>query len=621
MDLLILLAVGTVGATADPSITVAPGGALLLDNGSIAVSSIFSEGTHLHSFNLTVAQGDNWLVEVVRKSLQVVLVTGKASSFVVKRLYTLESSGRVLVNDTVIAADGMEAVVGVQIRHRAWSPSAVPIRGVSGPNTLRASSCATNGITGQLKFVQNYGSTVGLDAGTGGNPTVYAMFGSKVGVGLVALDDVFVAHSETANRAGPVDAFTNTRACQLLRSTPPSVELADPHFGLAAGASHTLEWAVRTVHITPSLANDSDVAPPGYWTFINQVRADSGVSGRITIPKLGPMGAFQAGLLRTDNYSATDWTKWTRVDTQDIVRRNGIAHIISQMPRAQFESPCGLQPTVAFGSGFVHENTSTWDNYFRQLVAKVNEAEGDAVRVLAYFHAFISGERHAAEKYPDDRILNYEGQQLNYSHCSAMPLFYPMLLPNGSANKYGQQLYAYLDKAKALGARGIYHDESGFSVIPYTFHPGKERWDGVTVAFDKSFKALPAPPFLSSIPLLRLGFKIDFMDRVGKMFGARSAIANGQPMTRSYVQAQLDSRWSPTVHFAETSQQCRVKQTHTYTPIGGYVCLYVCTYVRMYVRMCVCRYECACGAVCRCSRTLQRNRFTKKTVTDPLPAH
>merc|ERR1719217_1179456 len=112
------------------------------------------------------------------------------------------------------------------------------------------------------------------------------------------------------------------------------------------------------------------------------------------------MGAFQAGLLHTDNYSATDWTKWTRVDTQDVVRRNGIAHIISQMPRAQFDSPCGLQPTVAFGSGFVHENTSTWDNYFRQLVAKVNEAEGDAVRVLVYFHAFISGERHAAERYP-----------------------------------------------------------------------------------------------------------------------------------------------------------------------------------------------------------------------------
>ena len=31
-----------------------------------------------------------------------------------------------------------------------------------------------------------------------------------------------------------------------------------------------------------------------------------------------------------------------------------------------------------------------------------------------------------------------------------------LLFPNGSANKYGQQLYAYLDKAKALGARGIY---------------------------------------------------------------------------------------------------------------------------------------------------------------------
>jgi hypothetical protein len=37
-----------------------------------------------------------------------------------------------------------------------------------------------------------------------------------------------------------------------------------------------------------------------------------------------------------------------------------------------------------------------------------------------------------------------------------MPLFYTMLLPDGSgANEYGKVLYKYLDKAKALGADGI----------------------------------------------------------------------------------------------------------------------------------------------------------------------
>jgi hypothetical protein len=559
------------------ALDVAPGGALLLSGGSIAVSSTFSEaGPILHAFNLTVAQsaGSGWVVQVLRQSDDIVSVSGKAASFTVDRLYTATEAGRVLVNDT-ITATGTDptVVVGVQVRHRAWSTTpSMPVRSCSGPNTLRASSCATNGISGELHTTAGYGTTVGLDAGTGGNPSVYAVFGdnsSATGVGMLALDDVFMAHSETAIRAGPLDAFTHTPACMQLRSTPPSVELADPHFGLANGDSHTLEWAVYDVPASDgaggSTAQGGEYTPAGYYTFINRVREDSGVSGSITIPKLGPMGAFQAGLLRTDNYSHIDWTKWSVADTREIVRRNGIGHIISQMPRTEFDSPCGLNPTVATGSGFVNENTTIWDNYFKALVAKIKAAEGDLVKVLIYFHAFISGERGAGAKYPADRILNREGQQLNYSGCAAMPLFYPMLLRNGSANAYGQQLYKYLDKAKTLGAGGIYHDESGFSGIPYTFHDDEERWDRRTVAFDSSLAVLPSP-LLSSIPLLRLGYKIDFMERARRVLGAQ-VVANGQPMTRSYVQAQLSSGL-PAIHFAETSQQGRVKQTHLYTPIG-----------------------------------------------------
>jgi hypothetical protein len=112
------------------------------------------------------------------------------------------------------------------------------------------------------------------------------------------------------------------------------------------------------------------------------------------------------------------------------------------------------------------------------------------------------------------------------------------------------------------------HDESGFSLIPYTFHPTIDRWDRRSVAFDGITKqALQGPPFLSSIPLLRMRFKIKFMERVQEVMGAQSTIANGQPMTRSYVQAQLSSS-HPAVHFAETSQQGRVKQTYPYTPLA-----------------------------------------------------
>ena len=460
-----------------PPLHVAPGGALLLAGGSLALSSTFSEGAHVHTFNVTrvPSSGRGWAVSTARQGDYSVSVVGKAASFTVRRVYTLAAGSRVMVNDTITAVDAIPSVgvVGIQVRHRVWSPLQLPITGVTGPNTLRASSCATTGITGELHSVPKYGSTVGLDAGTGGNPSVYGVFGTgrvAVGVGLLALDDVFVAHSETANRAGQVDAFTNTAACQALRSNPASIELADPHFGLPVGDSHTLEWVVYTVQPAGATSglrgpappfshqHQAAVVPPGYWQFINTVRQDSGVSGSVTIPKLGPMGAFQAGLLRTDNYTTVDWTKWTDAEMRSIIKRNGIGHIISQMPRAQFDSPCGLNPTVATGSGFVNENTSKWDSYFKLLVAKVSVASAgasDRVRVLIYFHAFISGEREAGLKYPLDRVLNYEGQQLNYSGCEAMPLFYPMLLPNGTANAYGQQLHKYLEKAKGLGASGI----------------------------------------------------------------------------------------------------------------------------------------------------------------------
>ena len=223
---------------------VAPGGALLLAGGSVVVSSTFSEpGPVLHAFNLTVPPPGGWAVSVARQSDRTFFVVGKAPGFTVQRLYTATGRGRVLVNDTITANDGGDAIVGIQVRHRSWSATS-SIEGVSGPDTLRASSCATYGITGELHHTPGWGTTVGLDAGTGGNPSVYGVFGrgaSAVGVGMLALDDVFVAHSETANRAArQKDAFTGTPACLSIVSSPPSIELADPHFGLAAGDTHTL---------------------------------------------------------------------------------------------------------------------------------------------------------------------------------------------------------------------------------------------------------------------------------------------------------------------------------------------------------------------------------------------
>ena len=199
-----------------PLVVVAPGGALRV--GQAVISSTFSSGPVLHAFNVTAA-ADGWSVRVVHTSPSHVSITGSATDFSVSRDYLLAADGRVLINDTISARPG-QGVVGVQVRHSLWSPELF-IHGASGAGSSRyASSCATFGISGQL---QASTGTLGYDAGTDGNPSVFAAFGesrrspsslgtttaaASLGVGMVALDDVFIAHSETANRAGQLDAFS-----------------------------------------------------------------------------------------------------------------------------------------------------------------------------------------------------------------------------------------------------------------------------------------------------------------------------------------------------------------------------------------------------------------------------
>jgi hypothetical protein len=158
--------------------------------------------------------------------------------------------------------------------------------------------------------------------------------------------------------------------------------------------------------------------------------------------------------------------------------------------------------------------------------------------------AFNAGERNASAKYPDDRILDDQGNALCWDSsackhaCDELAYFY-----GTSTNRYGRQLDAYIDKVFALGcvamatvlaslfqqgchtcwsddvwlgllrhharsvhgrsADGIYHDESAFSV---TAQHGRDfgqiiynpalPWDGVTVAATTSGKScslLPRP--------------------------------------------------------------------------------------------------------------------------------
>ena len=82
-----------------------------------------------------------------------------------------------------------------------------------------------------------------------GNPSVF-LCGKKVGIGLLALDDVYQLQRKCflSNGLGGIRSDT---------------------FGLAAGASYTVEWAIYPT------------ATPEYYDFVNQVRWDEGLNRRV----------------------------------------------------------------------------------------------------------------------------------------------------------------------------------------------------------------------------------------------------------------------------------------------------------------------------------------------------
>jgi hypothetical protein len=148
------------------------------------------------------------------------LSAGSTASYDVCRLPT-----RATLN---ASSDG--GTIGVSIAHTAR---------ISGASVLHAQ---VPGAQYPFAYAPSLKGCVTSPLGTDGNPTVHATFGgsgSTMGVGLAALDDVFRVHAKASNAA-----LAGSAGCTV--SSPPSISLADPSFGLAGGGSYTMQWAVYT---------------------------------------------------------------------------------------------------------------------------------------------------------------------------------------------------------------------------------------------------------------------------------------------------------------------------------------------------------------------------------------
>lgn len=362
-----------------------------------------------------------------------VRVRGVSSSFSVDRLIVSET-GRLLVNDTlrVQRTDAAGSATIIQQSHSATLGSTLTYTSVDGPNNEYATECASE------------------TAGTYGSPSVFVAArngtGRHVGVGLIALDDVFGLHARTVNAA--VDTLGSK--CQLT-SPFPSVSLQDMQFGLRGPAQHTAEWSIYAT------GNGCTTSDP-YWCFANAVRNDMGVSGSLRIEGNGILNALRWGdrLAPLGYRNAREWRQWSPQKMGEFLDINAFGWVASDIPWNNRQNLCEPgNPHYAQGSGFVHEASSECEEYIRDLVKAVKTAR-PKVKVLVYFHAFLSGESNATAKYPLDRIMDDRGQSVCWDSsrcnqgCEELVYFYG----NGT-NEYSRQLDMYIDKVFELGADGI----------------------------------------------------------------------------------------------------------------------------------------------------------------------
>jgi alpha-galactosidase len=552
-------------AAAAITATILPGGALQLRGPAVTVTIISTFSAPGQSvlgpnfdFNRSLPPtGGAWQVQVTEGGGAVLgRVTGTCAFYRIERVYFQTVHGIIGVNDTIVASPDYE-LVGVQQRHYASvDPLQARIVDVVGPS-MDPGDCTTPGFWGVPAKVGEFGEILGFASGTNGNPSIFASISSShnksgaVGIGLLALDDVTMVHAETVNHATyPCNDSSTGPGKELARPWAPAVQLADPHFAIAGGSRHTSEWAI--------VALGADCS--SYWCYVNLVRNFTGVTD-IEISRNGPLNGFEEGWLKESaNNRSGDFTTWTPETTRRVLNESGMKYLITTIPWTDIPSTCEKgKYKYAHGSAFVHNLAPSCEQYIKDLVRVTKAADPD-FKVLVYFHAFVSGETNASSKYHKDRVLRADGTQQCYaSCCKEWPLFYPMQLPGSQeANAYAEQLDLYLDKVFELGADGIYHDESSYSVSPYTWITDPDRWDGVSAAFNWSLHPVAK---VSSLNLLRQKHHIALMQRAASH--GVIAVSNAMPQTRTYIQTRPPN----SIHFVETGEEVRGYNTHHYTPL------------------------------------------------------
>ncbi len=314
------------------------------------------------------------------------------------------------------------------------------------------------------------------------NPTVFIGTDTS-GLGLVALDDLYQIRHRTTHSEGLAG-------------------IRDEHFGLDKGASYTVEWAVY-----PTATND-------YYDFINQVRKDERINGRVD-------GAFAF-----------------------VDRRTPPSKGLVELKNLKYASIGCLgfppdDPAVSLeGWEFVEYPKESAE--LKKTLAETKRLYPDVKVMFHVAHALYATNK-PVELFGDSRALDINGRQFHYGPNSIEYygkyfskqrfdegwrwwLFYPT-----SENRFGKAMIKAAEfMVNQLGATGMWADGFICGYIPgnYSF----DRWDGYSVTIDPKTKKVTHKK--TCVPYVALPVLTKVVQIINDKGGV--VITNGEPGSRSF---------------------------------------------------------------------------------------
>ncbi len=323
-------------------------------------------------------------------------------------------------------------------------------------------------------------TSAGLAVTAPPNPSVFA-YKPGLGVGVVALDDVYLEQYRTYRDGDRVGIRSDC-------------------FGLDAGASYTLEWAVYLN------------ATGEYYDFVNAFRNDAGYRPHVA-----------GGFAFTDRRESPD---------AEYVRRRKLAYAsIGCLGHAADDPTLSLE-------GVEYIEYPKECNLLRKTFAETLRRFPDMKVMFHIAHSLYTTNK-PKELFGDSRVLNSQGVQTDYG--SQNPAYYRKYFSEDRVkqgyrwyifyptmdNSFGTYMLRAIDvMLEEIGANSMFAD--GFS-HGYGGRFTYDRWDGHTVQIDPKTKTVVRK--YASVNLLAQDVLVEVMRRVGAKGGV--VIANSYPGTRT----------------------------------------------------------------------------------------